>query len=230
MNWLENFLINPWHLILSLFLIILMGWLCIIICEKLGRPIKIEYWRKMDCIFLILASLGIFGILAVNREFFCEREMDKISHRINTHEWRINYELDTVIYNLTFNAIVYAQEEIDLIEQDYKMMHLWIRDNKGGIIQSIQKKQYIDTLSLTFPVFKAGHKVLLQKDIEKFKHLFSEYNATLTEYNYYKDQKNQTYLEFLYQILTPLFLVFSLAYQFLRKIWEIGIEKRLRKR
>jgi hypothetical protein len=45
-------------------------------------------------------------------------------------------------------------------------------------------------------------------------------NNLVDEYNYYEDQTNKTLIEILLQLFSPIFLVLSLAYQFVKWIEE----------
>lgn len=107
MSWYENLLTNPLYLIILLVILVLIG---LLIVKKIS--ISDKQWRKFDLWCLIFASLGVFGILSDNREFFYKREATIRNHRINTFEWRINWELDPNIYNRTFNTTLYSPEEI----------------------------------------------------------------------------------------------------------------------
>lgn len=222
MGWFEDILVNPFKLLILLMLSVFIGWL---LCAKWWRPASSAQWRCLDFFVLTFSSFGIFGILGDNRNFFYEREMNEISHRINTYEWRLNWELDTSLYNRTFTTILYTPEELGLIEKDYKTMRSWISMNKDSFIKSIREKQYIDTLSFKYPIFKTEESTHLRKDVEKFRHIISEYNNTLSEYDYYRKRKSETYIEFMYKILTPIFFVLGLAYQFVRWIWEGTIKR-----
>ena len=155
-----------------------------------------------------------------NREFFYTREANIRSHRINTFEWRVNWELDPNIYNRTFNTTIYSPKEIELIDEDYKTMYSWILVNKDSILECIKERRYIDTLSFKLPNFKTGNQTFLPQEIEEFKHIISEYNNVLDEYYYYTEGTNRNWVEFLYEILAPIFLVISLSYQFVRWYWE----------
>lgn len=155
-----------------------------------------------------------------NREFFYTREANIRSHRINTFEWRVNWELDSNIYNRTFNTTIYSPKEIELIDEDYKTMYSWILVNKDSILECIKERRYIDTLSFKLPNFKIGNQTFLPQEIEEFKHVISEYNNVLDEYNYYTKGANRNWVEFLYEIFAPIFLVISLSYQFVRWYWE----------
>ena len=221
MNSLEKFLVNPLLLIISLIIIVGIIEGVIVLFRKFGRPINKRCWLKLDCIFLVCSTLGIFGILGDNRAFFCKREMSKITYRINTYERRINSELDTTLYNRVFNTILYTQEEVDITDENFKTMHSWIVMNKNGFIKSIRAKQNIDTSTLVLPVFIAGPSGMqLQQKNQEFQYIISEYNNLVDEYNYYEDQTNKTLIEILLQLFSPIFLVFSLAYQFVKWIEE----------
>ena len=215
MNWFENLLITPFYLIILLVILVLIG---IVIVKKVS--ISDKQWRKFDLWCLIFAALGIFCILGDNREFFYRREANILNHRINTFEWRVNWELDPNIYNRTFNTTIYSPKEIELIDEDYKTMYSWILVNKDSILECIKEKRYIDTLSFKFPNLKTGNQTFLPQEIEEFKHLISEYNNVLDEYNYYTEGTNRNWVELLYDIFAPIFLVISLSYQFVRWFWE----------
>ena len=215
MNWFENLLITPFYLIILLVILVLIG---IVIVKKVS--ISDKQWRKFDLWCLIFAALGIFCILGDNREFFYTREANIRSHRINTFEWRVNWELDPNIYNRTFNTTIYSPKEIELIDEDYKTMYSWILVNKDSILECIKERRHIDTLSFKLPNFKTGNQTFLPQEIEEFKHIISEYNNVLDEYYYYTEGTNRNWVEFLYEILAPIFLVISLSYQFVRWYWE----------
>ena len=215
MNWFENLLITPFYLIILLVILVLIG---IVIVKKVS--ISDKQWRKFDLWCLIFAALGIFCILGDNREFFYRREANILNHRINTFEWRVNWELDPNIYNRTFNTTIYSPKEIELIDEDYKTMYSWILVNKDSILECIKERRYIDTLSFKLPNFKTENQTFLPQEIEEFKHIISEYNNVLDEYYYYTEGTNRNWVEFLYEILAPIFLVISLSYQFVRWYWE----------
>lgn len=99
-------------------------------------------------------------------------------------------------------------------------MHSWILVNKDSILECIKEKQHIDTLSLQLPNFKTMNQTFLPQEVEKFKYIISEYNNLLNEYNYYTEGIKKNWIELLYEILTPMFLVISLSYQFVRWFWE----------
>lgn len=215
MSWYENLLINPLYLIILLVILTLIG---IFIVKN--TSISDKQWRKFDFWCLIFASFCIFCILSDNREFFYTREANIRSHRINTFEWRVNWELDPNIYNRTFNTTIYSPKEIELIDEDYKTMYSWILVNKDSILECIKERRYIDTLSFKLPNLKTGNQTFLPLEIEEFKHTISEYNNVLDEYYYYTEGTNRNWVEFLYEILAPIFLVISLSYQFVRWYWE----------
>lgn len=220
MKWYENLLINPLYLIILLVILILIG---IYIVKNVS--ISDNKWRKFDLWCLIFATLGVFCILGDNREFFYRREANIRNHMINTFEWRVNMELDPNLYNRTFTTTIYSPKEIGLIEEDYENMYSWILMNKDSILECIKEKQYIDTLSFQLPNFKAGNQTFLPEEIEEFKYIISEYNNVLNEYNYYMNGTNKNWIEFLYEIFAPIFLVISLSYQFVRWFWE-GTKKK----
>lgn len=220
MSSLENLLINPLWLTVILMIIVGIVGGCIIISSRCGKAIKKEHYRKLDLVFLIFSTLGLFGIVGDNRKFFCEREMEKINHRINTYEWRMNWELDTTIYTHTFITFLHSQEEIDLVQHDFNTMCSWIVLNKYTFLEFIKEKQRIDTLSCVFPIFTTERGVHFQHKIDELKHIISEYNTTVDEYNYYRDLENDKWIEIFCQLFSPLFLVFSLAYQFIKWIEE----------
>ncbi len=215
MSWYENLLINPLYLIILLVILTLIG---IFIVKN--TSISDKQWRKFDLWCLIFAALGIFCILGDNREFFYRREANILNHRINTFEWRVNMELNPNIYNRTFNTTIYSPEEIELVEKDYGTMYSWILINKDSILGCIKEKQYIDTLSFHLPNFKTGNQTFLPQEVEEFKYIISEYNNLLDEYNYYTQGSDKNWIELLYDILAPIFLVISLSYQFVRWFWE----------
>ena len=215
MSWYENLLINPLYLIILLVILTLIG---IFIVKN--TSISDKQRRKFDFWCLIFASLGIFGILSDNREFFYTREANVRSHRINTFEWRVNWELNPNLYNRTFNTTIYSPEEIELIEEDYKTMYSWIIVNKDSILDCIKERRYIDTLLVKLPNFKTGNQTFLPQEIKEFEHIISEYNNVLDEYYYYTEGTNRNWIEFLYEIFAPIFLVISLSYQFVRWYWE----------
>ena len=215
MNWFENLLITPFYLIILLVILVLIG---IVIVKKVS--ISDKQWRKFDLWCLSFAALGIFCILGDNREFFYRREANILNHRINTFEWRVNWELDPNIYNRTFNTIIYSPKEIELIDEDYKTMYSWILVNKDSILECIKERRYIDTLSFKLPNFKTENQTFLPQEIEEFKHIISEYNNVLDEYYYYTEGTNRNWVELLYDIFAPIFLVISLSYQFVRWFWE----------
>jgi len=99
-------------------------------------------------------------------------------------------------------------------------MYSWILVNKDSILECIKERRYIDTLSFKLPNFKTGNQTFLPQEIEEFKHIISEYNNVLDEYYYYTEGTNRNWVEFLYEILAPIFLVISLSYQFVRWYWE----------
>ena len=76
------------------------------------------------------------------------------------------------------------------------------------------------TLSFKLPNFKTGNPTFLPQEIEEFKHIISEYNNVLDEYYYYTEGTNRNWVELLYDIFAPMFLVISLSYQFVRWFWE----------
>lgn len=215
MKWYENLLINPLYLIILLVILILIG---IYIVKNVS--ISENQWRKFDLWCLIFATLGIFCILGDNREFFYSREANIRNHRINTFEWRVNMELDSNLYNHKFNATIFSPENIELVNDDYGAMYSWIQVTKDYILKCVKEKQYIDTLSFKFPSFKTGNQTFLPQEIEEIKYVISQYNDVLNEYYYYMKGTDKDWIELIYEIFAPIFLVISLSYKFVRWYWE----------
>lgn len=96
-------------------------------------------WRKLDLICILVASIGILGILSDNRRFLYERELNEIEPRIVQYERRLRSELDPCEYNRFFNLGLYSSQEIELIEQDYSKMFLWMKHYRDTILKVAEK-------------------------------------------------------------------------------------------
>lgn len=115
MTLLETIVATPLCLFSVFLAFLLLGWLFMVKLFSLNA----STWRKLDLICILVASIGILGILSDNRRFLYERELNEIEPRIVQYERRLRSELDPCEYNRFFNPGLYSSQEIELIEQDY---------------------------------------------------------------------------------------------------------------
>ena len=217
MTLLETIVATPLCLFSVFLAFLLLGWLFMVKLFSLNA----STWRKLDLICILVASIGILGILSDNRRFLYERELNEIEPRIVQYERRLRSELDPCEYNRFFNPGLYSSQEIELIEQDYSKMFLWMKHYKDTILKVVEKRIIIDTATLEYPKFNMrGSTYDFRRKIDNLRPIILEYNQLIDEYDYFNEGKDKTFFEILYDFLSPLFITIGLAYQIVRWLWE----------
>ncbi len=217
MNEFMKFITMPWGLFTLLVVLVICGWGIMV---KLFS-VKATTWRILDFVCLLVAAIGVLGLFGDNRRILYELELNKLDREIGRFESRLMIELDSNLYERTFVPGIYTQEEIALIEQDYLLMYSWIKQQRDVIIENINDRAIIDTITLNYPEFIVPEYVQeLQQDIEKIKPIISAYNQEIKEYEYLKEGKEKKFFEILYDILSPLFVTIGLAYQIVKWLWD----------
>lgn len=202
----------------SVFLAILFfGWMFMV---KLF-PLNASAWRKLDLICIFVASIGILGILSDNRQFLCERELSEIEPRIGQYERRLMSEFDPDVYDRFFYPGLYSSKEIELIEEDYSKMSLWMKYYRDTILTVVENRILIDTTTLEYPTFNMQVSARdFRRKIDNLIPIIVEYNQLIDEYDRFKEGRKKKFFEILYDFLSPLFITIGLAYQIVRWLWE----------
>lgn len=217
MTGVEKIVTTPLGLFSVFLAILFLGWLFMV---KLFSP-NVRAWRKLDLICILVASIGILGILSDNRRFLYERELNEIEPRIVQYERRLRSELDPCEYNRFFNPGLYSSQEIELIEQDYSKMFLWMKHYRDTILKVVEKRIIIDTATLEYPTFNMQVSARdFRRKIDNLIPIIVEYNQLIDEYDRFKEGRKKKFFEILYDFLSPLFITIGLAYQIVRWLWE----------
>lgn len=144
---IEEFLFNPVKLGVLLLVFSLIGYILFVKCI----PLSDGCWKKTEIILLLCSILGLGGIVENNRRFFYEREQKAIEYKIDVYKIHFNRELNSETYNRSFFTTIYSPKKIQEIEKDYKVLYLWILENKPMIIQHVCERRAINMDSIAFP-------------------------------------------------------------------------------
>ena len=217
MTGVEKIVTTPLGLFSVFLAILFLGWLFMV---KLFPP-NARAWRKLDLICILVASIGILGITSGNRRFLCERELSEIEPRIGQYERRLRSELNPGVYDRFFNSGLYSSQEIELIEEDYSKMSLWMRYYRDTILTVVENRILIDTTTFEYPTFnmRVSDRDFRRK-IDNLMPIILEYNQFIDEYDRFKEGRKKKFFEILYDFLSPLFITIGLAYQIVRWLWE----------
>ncbi len=217
MTLLETIVATPLCLFSVFLAFLLLGWLFMVKLFSLNA----STWRKLDLICILVASIGILGILSDNRRFLYERELNEIEPRIVQYERRLRSELDPCEYNRFFNPGLYSSQEIELIEQDYSKMSLLMKYYRDTILTVVENRILIDTTTFEYPTFnmRVSDRDFRRK-IDNLIPIIVEYNKLIDEYIRFKEGRKKKFFEILYDFLSPLFITIGLAYQIVRWLWE----------
>lgn len=219
---IEEYFFDPIKVGFLLVIFTLVGYILFVKCF----PLSDSSWKKTEIILLICSALGIVGLLGSNRKFFYEREQISIGYRIDTYRHHFNSALDTVLYNRSFSTALYSSEVIQEIENEYRIMYLWVLENNPKFLQHVCERKALNCHSISFPQISDND---LKRDINNWKILISEYNKLVDEYQYYLFNKDINDIEFYYNIFYPIFFVLGLSYSIVRYIGEYCNSKKIKR-
>lgn len=215
MEWYKELLIEPLCLIGILIVLVCIG--IILLKYKLFTK---KFWIIVDLVSLTLASIGIFGMLASNRIFFYKVETKQIEYKIQALSSWLDQRFNTEIYNREFILTESSPQDIDVIQEDFNSIHSWILTYRDTILKTIGKSEYIDIRTIEYPDINSSNCKHLNEEIKYIKELLIEYNNLVSLRQSYINKCFENNFEILYQIFSPFFIMLSLAFQFIRCIWE----------
>ena len=130
-------------------------------------------------------------------------------------------ELDPYVYDRFFYPGLYSSKEIELIEEDYSKMSLWMKYYRDTILTVVENRILIDTTTFEYPTFnmRVSDRDFRRK-IDNLMPIILEYNQFIDEYDRFKEGRKKKFFEILYDFLSPLFITIGLAYQIVRWLWE----------
>ena len=200
---IEELLISPRCLLITVFVVAFLGWLFAV---KLYTPSD-KFWRVSHFLVLLFTCFGIYGVVQDGRMFLCNREYDRLLDRIESkHESRLLSNLNE--YPFCFFAD-------STIHNSYHITCQWIREKKDYVSDCYKNKQQINIDSLSFPILENADPVL-ESYFNNLDHCISDYNNDITELREYEKGQSHNVFELIYLLFSPLFIAVGLGWEFVK--------------
>lgn len=200
---IEELLISPRCLLITVFIVAFLGWLFAV---KLFTPSD-KFWRISYFVVLSITCLGIFGVVQDGRSLLYEREYNKTQGRIESvYKWRLLSNLNE--YPFCFFADT-------TIHNSYHITCQWIRDNKDYISDCYYNLELINVDSISFPVLNNADSIL-EFYFKNLDHCIVDYNDDITELREYEEGQCHNNFELYYIFLSPLFIAIGLGWEFVK--------------
>ena len=185
---IEELLISPRCLLITVFVVAFLGWLFAV---KLYTPSD-KFWRVSHFLVLLFTCFGIYGVVQDGRMFLCNREYDRLLDRIESkHESRLLSNLNE--YPFCFFAD-------STIHNSYHITCQWIREKKDYVSDCYKNKQQINIDSLSFPILENADPVL-ESYFNNLDHCIADYNNDITELREYEKGQSHNVFELIYLLL-----------------------------
>jgi len=200
---IEELLISPQCLLITVFVVAFLGWLFAV---KLYTPSD-KFWRVSHFLVLLFTCFGIYGVVQDGRMFLCNREYDRLLDRIESkHESRLLSNLNE--YPFCFFAD-------STIHNSYHITCQWIREKKDYVSDCYKNKQQINIDSLSFPILENADPVL-ESYFNNLDHCIADYNNDITELREYEKGQSHNVFELIYLFFSPLFIAVGLGWEFVK--------------
>ena len=200
---IEELLISPRCLLITVFVVAFLGWLFAV---KLYTPSD-KFWRVSHFLVLLFTCFGIYGVVQDGRMFLCNREYDRLLDRIESkHESRLLSNLNE--YPFCFFAD-------STIHNSYHITCQWIREKKDYVSDCYKNKQQINIDSLSFPILENADPVL-ESYFNNLDHCIADYNNDITELREYEKGQSHNFFELIYLFFSPLFIAVGLGWEFVK--------------
>ena len=200
---IEELLISPRCLLITVFVVAFLGWLFAV---KLYTPSD-KFWRVSHFFVLLFTCFGIYGVVQDGRMFLCNREYDRLLDRIESkHESRLLSNLNE--YPFCFFAD-------STIHNSYHITCQWIREKKDYVSDCYKNKQQINIDSLSFPILENADPVL-ESYFNNLDHCIADYNNDITELREYEKGQSHNVFELIYLFFSPLFIAVGLGWEFVK--------------
>ena len=200
---IEELLISPRCLLITVFVVAFLGWLFAV---KLYTPSD-KFWRVSHFLVLLFTCFGIYGVVQDGRMFLCNREYDRLLDRIESkHESRLLSNLNE--YPFCFFAD-------STIHNSYHITCQWIREKKDYVSDCYKNKQQINIDSLSFPILENADPVL-ESYFNNLDHCIADYNNDITELREYEKGQSHNVFELIYLFFSPLFIAGGLGWEFVK--------------
>ena len=200
---IEQLLISPRCLLITVFVVAFLGWLFAV---KLYTPSD-KFWRVSHFLVLLFTCFGIYGVVQDGRMFLCNREYDRLLDRIESkHESRLLSNLNE--YPFCFFAD-------STIHNSYHITCQWIREKKDYVSDCYKNKQQINIDSLSFPILENADPVL-ESYFNNLDHCIADYNNDITELREYEKGQSHNVFELIYLFFSPLFIAVGLGWEFVK--------------
>ena len=200
---IEELLISPRCLLITVFVVAFLGWLFAV---KLYTPSD-KFWRVSHFFVLLFTCFGIYGVVQDGRMYLCDREYDRLLDRIESkHESRLLSNLNE--YPFCFFAD-------STIHNSYHITCQWIREKKDYVSDCYKNKQQINIDSLSFPILENADPVL-ESYFNNLDHCIADYNNDITELREYEKGQSHNVFELIYLFFSPLFIAVGLGWEFVK--------------
>ena len=200
---IEELLISPRCLLITVFVVAFLGWLFAV---KLYTPSD-KFWRVSHFLVLLFTCFGIYGVVQDGRMFLCNREYDRLLDRIESkHESRLLSNLNE--YPFCFFAD-------STIHNSYHITCQWIREKKDYVSDCYKNKQQINIDSLSFPILENADPVL-ESYVNNLDNCIADYNNDITELREYEKGQSHNVFELIYLFFSPLFIAVGLGWEFVK--------------
>ena len=200
---IEELLISPRCLLITVFVVAFLGWLFAV---KLYTPSD-KFWRVSHFLVLLFTCFGIYGVVQDGRMFLCNREYDRLLDRIESkHESRLLSNLNE--YPFCFFAD-------STIHNSYHITCQWIREKKDYVSDCYKNKQQINIDSLSFPILENADPAL-ESYFNNLDHCIADYNNDITELREYEKGQSHNVFELIYLFFSPLFIAVGLGWEFVK--------------
>ena len=200
---IEELLISPRCLLITVFVVAFLGWLFAV---KLYTPSD-KFWRVSHFLVLLFTCFGIYGVVQDGRMFLCNREYDRLLDRIESkHESRLLSNLNE--YPFCFFAD-------STIHNSYHITCQWIREKKDYVSDCYKNKQQINIDSLSFPILENADPVL-ESYFNNLDNCIADYNNDITELREYEKGQSHNVFELIYLFFSPLFIAVGLGWEFVK--------------
>ena len=200
---IEELLISPRCLLITVFVVAFLGWLFAV---KLYTPSD-KFWRVSHFLVLLFTCFGIYGVVQDGRMYLCDREYDRLLDRIESkHESRLLSNLNE--YPFCFFAD-------STIHNSYHITCQWIREKKDYVSDCYKNKQQINIDSLSFPILENADPVL-ESYFNNLDNCIADYNNDITELREYEKGQSHNVFELIYLFFSPLFIAVGLGWEFVK--------------
>lgn len=209
---IEQLLISPRCLLITVFVVAFLGWLFAV---RLYTPCD-KFWRVSHFVVLLFTCLGIYGVVQDGRIFLYGREYIKSQSRIESvYKWRLLSNLNEDLYRLEFVETKCSPSNFDDIQYDYHATRQWIENNKQYFYNCYNNKEYINTDSICYPSLRTSDQIL-KSYFKNIDNCIADYNNDIIELREYEKGQRHNDFELFYTFLSPFFIAVGLGWEFVK--------------